>query len=247
MVEGNPGRPVVIVEGLRHAYGAKSVLNGLDLTLHAGEIYALLGGNGAGKSTLLSALLGFIAPTSGRASVQGHDTVLESDKVRSLLAYVPETVALYEHLSARENLDYFLALAGGERGRAEVIDPALEAVGLARDAWDRRVGGFSKGMRQKVAIALALARHVPVLLLDEPTSGLDPHATAEFNRLLETAKARGVTILMVTHDLLSAADVADRIGFLAAGRLEEELSAVGAERFDVRALHQRYAAAGNAA
>jgi ABC-2 type transport system ATP-binding protein len=239
--------PIVEVRGLRHAYGEKRVLNGLDLTLFEGEIYALLGGNGAGKSTFLSALLGFIVPTAGTAKVQGHDTARAPEKARSLLAYVPESVALYEHLTARENLDYFLALADAEADLATVIDPALEAVGLARDAWDRRVGGFSKGMRQKVAIALALARHVPILLLDEPTSGLDPLATAEFNRLLETARERGVTTLMVTHDLLSAADVADRIGFLSHGRLEEEIVAEGTERFDIRALHQRYAVAGAAA
>jgi len=239
--------PIVEVRDLHHAYGDKRVLRGLDLTLYAGEIYALLGGNGAGKSTFLSALLGFVVPTSGTCKVQGHDTARASEKARSLLAYVPESVALYEHLSARENLDYFLALAGADGDQAQVIDPALEAVGLVREAWDRRVAGFSKGMRQKVAIALALARHVPILLLDEPTSGLDPLATAEFNRLLETARARGVTTLMVTHDLLSAAQVADRIGFLAHGRLEEEIVAEGGDRFDIRALHQRYAKAGAAA
>jgi len=100
-------------------------------------------------------------------------------------------------------------------------------------------------MRQKVSIALALARKVPVLLLDEPTSGLDPHATAEFNRLLGVLRAQGVAMLMVTHDLLGAAEVADRIGFIAQGRLVEERSAASgdAERFDVRALHRRYAGA----
>lgn len=228
---------------LHHSYGGKPVLRGLDLEIARGEIYALLGGNGAGKSTTLNALLGFITPTSGTARICGHDVAAEPARARSLLAYVPESVALYEHLSARENMDYLLGLAGAERGRSAVIDPALDAVGLGRDAWDQRVSGFSKGMRQKVAIALALARSVPVLLLDEPTSGLDPRATAEFNRLLETARGRGVTTLLVTHDLLSAVDVADRIGFLSEGRLEEELSASGPERFDLRALHDRYAVA----
>jgi ABC-2 type transport system ATP-binding protein len=157
-------------------------------------------------------------------------------------------VALYDHLTARENVDYFLALANADRDRATVIDPALEAVGLPGHAWDARVGGFSKGMRQKVAIALALARHVPVLLLDEPTSGLDPSATLEFNRLIETARNRGVAILMVTHDLLSAVDVADRIGFLSEGRIEEELVAgASGARFDLNALHARYTGAKAAA
>jgi ABC-2 type transport system ATP-binding protein len=96
-------------------------------------------------------------------------------------------------------------------------------------------------MRQKTMVALALARHVPVLLLDEPTSGLDPAATAEFHQLLETAKNRGLTTLLVTHDLLGAAEVADRIGFLAEGRLVDEIGASGPDRFDVRLLLRRYA------
>ena len=229
------------VRQLRHSYGDREVLRGLNLTIAQGEIYALLGGNGAGKSTTLSALLGFIAPTSGSVSVAGIDPATDPERARAQLAYVPESVALYDHLTARENLDYFLALARAPRSADDVIKPALDAVGLPHHAWNQRVSGFSKGMRQKVAIALALARHVPVLLLDEPTSGLDPRATMEFNRLIETARDRQVTILMVTHDLLSAVDVADRIGFLADGQIEEELAASeGAARFDLNTLHARY-------
>jgi ABC-2 type transport system ATP-binding protein len=244
MTDAN-GAAVIETAGLRYAYGTREVLCGLDLSIRAGEIYALLGGNGAGKSTTLNILLGFIVPSSGSVRISGVDPARDPQAARASLAYVPESVALYEHLSARENIDYFLALAGAERSIGDVIDPALVAVSLPAEAWDKRVGGFSKGMRQKVAIALALARHVPVLLLDEPTSGLDPRATLEFNRLLETARARGVTTLMVTHDLLSAVDVADRIGFLADGRIEEELAAAdGPNRFDLNGLHQRYAGAG---
>ena len=232
----------VAISDAHYSYGDKRVLSGLDLRVMPGQIYALLGGNGAGKSTTLAALLGFIAPSQGSIRVCGIDPVEDPARARSMLAYVPESVALYDHLSARENVDYFLALANADRANASVIDPALSAVGLPPSAWDKRVGGFSKGMRQKVAIALALARHVPVLLLDEPTSGLDPQATLEFNRLLDTARERGVAVLMVTHDLLSAADVADRIGFLAGGRIvEEQTAAVGQTRFDLNALHQRYA------
>lgn len=244
MTEAN-GVATIEIIGLRYAYGAREVLCGLDLAIWAGEIYALLGGNGAGKSTTLNALLGFITPTAGSIVVSGYDPARDPQAARASLAYVPESVALYDHLTARENIDYFLALAGAERSTASVIDPALDAVSLPAEAWNKRVGGFSKGMRQKVAIALALARQVPVLLLDEPTSGLDPRATMEFNRLLETARDRGVTTLMVTHDLLSAVDVADRIGFLADGRIEEELTAAaGPNRFDLNGLHQRYAGAG---
>ena len=221
-------------------YGDRRILHGLNLAIHAGEIYALLGANGAGKTTTLGLFLGFLPPQSGDVRVCGVDVTRAANEARKHIAYIPENVALYEHLSARENVAYLLDLAG-QNGGGAAIGEALTAAGLDGAAHDRRVGGFSKGMRQKVAIALALARHVPVLLLDEPTSGLDPQATAEFNRLLLDLRGRGVAILMVTHDLLSAADVADRIGFLDAGRLVEEVAAQGLERFDVRALHRRFA------
>jgi ABC-2 type transport system ATP-binding protein len=226
---------VAVVAG----YGTRTILQGLDLRVAPGEIHALLGANGAGKTTTLSLFLGFVRPTSGRVRVHGVDPGADPGGARRRLAYIPENVALYEHLSARENVAYLLDLAG-EAHDAQAIGEALSAAGL--DAHGRRVSGFSKGMRQKVSIALALARKVPVLLLDEPTSGLDPQATAEFSRLLRVLRAQGVAILMVTHDLLGAAEVADRIGFIDGGRLLEEVAASGAERFDVRALHRRYAA-----
>jgi len=232
--------PVLEATKVVAGYGDKTILRQLDLHINAGEIYALLGANGAGKTTTLSVFLGFVTPTSGQVRVAGIDPVTEPAKARQQLAYIPENVALYEHLSARENMAYLLDLAGQNTGHDQ-IDQALSAAGLDRHAFDRRVSGFSKGMRQKVAIALALARKVPALLLDEPTSGLDPQATTEFNRLLGLLRSEGVAVLMVTHDLLSAADIADRIGFLDAGQLLEEVAAAGDERFDVRALHHRYA------
>jgi len=232
--------PVLDASNITAGYGHKTILRGLDLHIQKGEIYALLGANGAGKTTTLSVFLGFVTPTSGTVRVAGFDPVTNPAKARQQLAYIPENVALYEHLSARENVAYLLDLAGQNAGHA-AIDNALAQAGLNADAFDRRVSGFSKGMRQKVAIALALARKVPALLLDEPTSGLDPQATSEFNRLLGLLRSEGVAVLMVTHDLLSAADIADRIGFLDAGQLLEEVAAAGEERFDVRALHHKYA------
>lgn len=233
----------ILIEDLTVAYGAQAVLRGLTLSVPAGSITALLGGNGAGKSTTLAALLGFVRAQSGRIAVCGIDPAADPDAARRRIAYLPENVALYEHLSAVENADYLLALSGEHQSRAAIVE-AFEATGLQQAAWDQRLGGFSKGMRQKVAIAVALLRQVPVLLLDEPTSGLDPRATADFNALLTTVRDRGTAVLMVTHDLLSAADVADRIGFLEAGRIVEEVAASGAERFDIRALHARFATGG---
>lgn len=228
------------------AFHGNPVLRELSLQVRRGEIYALLGGNGAGKSTTLNTFLGFTRPDAGAVRVCGIDVATDVLAARARLAYVPENVALYEHLDARENIEYFLRLAGSAWTETGIAD-ALRAVRLDESAWRRRLGGYSKGMRQKVAIALAVARAVPVLLLDEPTSGLDPQASAEFNALLQALRAKGAAVFMVTHDLLGAAEVADRIGFLDHGRITHEFSARGEERFDVRELYRRYAGAREAA
>ncbi|WP_375194990.1 ABC transporter ATP-binding protein [Sphingobium sp.] len=234
------------IDGVDLSYGSHKVLDQLCLRVSARTIYALLGGNGAGKSTTLSVLLGFTKPDAGHVRVDGFDPTVQSDTVRKRIAYLPENVALYEHLTAVENADYLLALSGERTSRSAIVG-AFEAAGLQERAWDQRLGGFSKGMRQKVAIAVALLREVPVLLLDEPTSGLDPRATADFNRLLLTVRDRGTAILMVTHDLMSAVDVADRIGFIDGGRIVDEVAAQDAGRFDLRALHDCFAREGAAA
>jgi ABC-2 type transport system ATP-binding protein len=234
----------ILIHDLTFAYGTHDVLNGLSLRVPGGSITALLGGNGAGKSTTLSALLGFTRARSGTIEVCGIDPATDPDAARRQIAYLPENVSLYEHLTAIENADYLLALSGQRQGH-DAITAALAAAGLQEQAWRQRLAGFSKGMRQKVAIAVALLRRVPVLLLDEPTSGLDPRATADFSQLLLQVRERGTAILMVTHDLLSAADIADRIAFLEAGRVAHEVSADGPDRFDVRALHARFQLGGD--
>lgn len=232
----NSSAPVVDIQALRVAYAGKPVLFDLSLQVGAGSIYALLGGNGAGKSTTLSVLLGFLKPTSGQVKVAGVIPWEEPGKARSQLAYLPENVALYEHLSAVENAEYLLSLSGSAPDRHAITD-ALRAVGLQEAAWHQRLAGFSKGMRQKVAIAIALARRVPLLLLDEPTSGLDPGASADFHELLESVRARGTSVLMVTHDLMGAVEVADRIGMLERGCIVHEAER---ECFDLALLHAQF-------
>jgi ABC-2 type transport system ATP-binding protein len=223
--------------------GGRRIVDGLTLTLAPGDVYALLGGNGAGKSTTLFATLGLLPRSGGRIAVAGHDPAVAADAVRAATAYLPENVALYPAFTARENVVYFLELASSARGMGE-IDQAFAAVKLDAAAWDRPVSGFSKGMRQKTAIALALLRRTPLLLLDEPTSGLDPAATRDFHVLIADVAARGVAVLMVTHDLFGAADVAGRIGLLAGGRLAREWQAAAAgPRFDLNALHDGFVAA----
>jgi len=179
--------------------GSNKVLNGLNLRVAKGSIYALLGGNGAGKSTALYAIMGLLKVQSGLILVNGIEPHKEPKKVRNSIAYLPETVALYEHLSSWENIVYFLSIAKQTRSKNE-IELALEQVRLDPSAWHKRLGTFSKGMRQKTAIALAVLRNTPTLLLDEPTTGLDPKANQDFHQLLNNLKASGVAILMVTHE-----------------------------------------------
>jgi ABC-2 type transport system ATP-binding protein len=238
----NDQNPILLeAHDLHCRYGAHDVLKGANLAVRRGEVYAVLGGNGAGKSTLLHAFLGFVRPTSGSIRVAGQDVKSDPRGARAQVGYVPENVALYESLSARENLRYLLALAGAPDDQ-RVIEEALDTVGLIASARDRRLATYSKGMRQRVALALAVARRTPALLLDEPSSGLDPQAIGALNVFIGRLRERGVAVLMTTHDLLAAAEIADRVGFLRGGVLTEEVGERGETRFDVRALHGRFTA-----
>ena len=177
-------------EALTVKRSGQTVLQDVSFSIAAGEVYALLGGNGAGKSTTLLTLLGFLEPAAGSVRVQGAEIGRDLQAVRRAVSYLPEAATLYGHLSAYENLGYFLSLAKVKAGRAE-IDAALDRVSLQADARDNRLSSYSKGMRQKVAIALALLRDTPILLLDEPTSGLDPIAIDEFNSLVRSLAQEG--------------------------------------------------------
>lgn len=231
-------------ERLHKRYGAHTALHGLDLSVRPGEVYALLGPNGAGKTTTINCFLGFVRPDGGRALVDGRDPALDPQGVRRALAYIPEQVNLYGWFSGRENLAYFAELGGHRYGDAELGGFLAEA-GLQADAHDRPVSGYSKGMRQKVGIAIALAKDARALLLDEPTSGLDPRASHEFSQLLRQLSGRGVSILMATHDIFRALDVANRIGIMVHGRLLEEMDAHGlsAAGLEARYLEATLAAA----
>ena len=196
----------------------KEVVKNLSFTVQQGEVFGLLGGNGAGKSTTLLAFLGFLTSISGTAKINGIDVAIDPSAARKAIAYLPESANLYAHLSAHENISYFLSLAKTKYSAIE-LEKALNQVSLAEDARDQRLSTYSKGMRQKVAIAIAILRQAPILFLDEPTSGLDPVAIDEFNQLISTLAQNGTTVLMVTHDVYGACEVAHRIGLLRHGEL----------------------------
>lgn len=209
---------------LQLSRGGKKVLSGMSFAVRRGEIFALLGGNGAGKSTTLLAFMGLLKPDGGAAEVFGRSAVTDPAAVRNQIAYLPENAALYEHLNAWENLTYFLSLSQA-RPHHEGLNRALDTVSLPIESRDKPLKSYSKGMRQKVAIALALLRETPVLLLDEPTSGLDPSAVKDFHTIVGQLSVTGVTVLMVTHDLYGACEVAHRVGLLRSGQLVDVFAA----------------------
>ncbi len=217
----------------------KEVLNGISFSVKSSEVYALLGGNGAGKSTTLLSFLGFLPPAGGSVSVDGVDVGKDLEAAREAIAYLPESASLYEHLNAYENLRYFLQLAGVPDDGA-AIEAALDRVSLDPKSRGRRLKDYSKGMRQKVAIALAILRDTDILLLDEPTSGLDPSAIDEFHDLVRDLAGSGKTILMVTHDVYGACQVADRIGLLRGGKLVGEFSAPEGGRIETETVHRAF-------
>lgn len=226
--------------GLTKKYNQHLALKGLDLHIAAGEIYCLLGANGAGKSTTINLFLNFISPTSGVAKINGLDVTQEPVLSKKYVAYIPEVVMLYKNLTGLENLRYFSALAGHEGYSEPELLEFLDRAGLPAEAPRKRVGGYSKGMRQKVGIAIALAKQAKALLLDEPTSGLDPKASNEFSELLLELSKDGVAVLMATHDLFRAKESGTRAGIMRQGELVADLRMEDIGHADLEKLYLNY-------
>jgi ABC-2 type transport system ATP-binding protein len=215
---------MIQLQNVSKAFGENLVLKDLNLHVAPGRIVGLLGGNGAGKTTTLNLILGFLKPDSGTVSISGE------------CAYIPENVALYPELTGLENLRAFTAYAGRDLSDAEA-SALLDRVGLAQEARDRRLGSYSKGMRQRIAIAIALARQVKVFLLDEPTTGLDPAAVQELARLLRQLAAEGAAILLTTHDLWHLSIDSDEVAILHQGSVVDHFEMTGQS---VIQLSERY-------
>lgn len=209
---------------LSKKYNGNVALDSLNLKIESGDIYCLLGANGAGKTTTINLFLNFIEPTSGEAQIKDLDVTKNSLETKKFIAYIPEQVNLYKNLSGLENLEYFTSLAGKNSYSKEELRQFLINSSLQKEAIDRRISGYSKGMRQKVGIALAIAKQAEVLLLDEPTSGLDPSASNEFSELLTKLSKQGVAILMATHDLFRAKETGTRVGIMKHGKLVAEMT-----------------------
>jgi ABC-2 type transport system ATP-binding protein len=205
---------MIVVEGLRKDFRTLTAVHDMSFTVGDGEIFGLLGPNGAGKTTTVRMLAGLITPTAGTAIVNGHPLGDSTQRIRAFTGILTESPGLHEKLTARQNLAYYGRLYGltGARLR-EAVDRYLGVVEMSEHA-DRRVGGFSKGMRQKIAIARALLHEPEVIYLDEPTSGLDPSAAKTVRDFIATLRALGRSIVVCTHNLDEAERLCDRIGIM---------------------------------
>ncbi len=231
--------PLLEARNLTKVYedGVKA-LDNLNLKVLPGEIFAMLGGNGAGKTTTINTFLDFIQPTSGIALINSIDANQEPLEAKKYVSFVSENVQLYPNFTAMQNVDFFVRLGGQSNYQRADYENALIRVGLQREAFDKKLKDFSKGMRQKCGIAIAILKDAPAILLDEPTSGLDPKAGKEFTRLVGELRDEGKAILMSTHDIFRAKEIADYVGILNNGVLVaqktyEELRGVNLEELYV--------------
>lgn len=215
------GESLIETHGLTRRFGDTIAVDSLDLKIHDGEVFGFIGPNGAGKTTTVRMLCCLIAPTAGTAYVHGLDITRpeEALMIRGKIGLLPEVPGLYETLSAYRNLDFYAQMYDVPKGvRAERIESLLKTLSM----WDRRddpVGKFSKGMKQKIAIARALVHEPDYLFLDEPTSGLDPEASLTVRNYLLDLKKEGRTIFINTHNLDEATRLCDRVGVMKTGLL----------------------------
>ncbi len=202
---------------LSKKYGVRNALIDLNLRIEKGEIFCLMGQNGAGKTTTINLFLGLISPTSGKASIDGVD-VDTNGSINRMIAYIPEVVQLYGNMNGLENLKFFSQISGKKHSNSELTSLLIKA-GLKEEDHSKKLFNYSKGMRQKVGIAIALSKDARVIFMDEPTSGLDPQATNEFTSICKELASEGKSIFMATHDIFNAVNVGNRIGIIKEGEL----------------------------
>ncbi|MDD5466756.1 MAG: ABC transporter ATP-binding protein [Anaerolineales bacterium] len=210
---------VIETRELTKKYDGFVAVNGLNLTVKHGEVFGLLGPNGAGKTTTILMLLGLTEPTSGSVRVLSFDPSRQPLSVKAHVGYMPESVGFYDELTAYENLIYIAKLNGLPRAEAnQRIGEALERVSLAGVA-HKRVGTFSRGMRQRLGVVEVLIKRPQLIIMDEPTQGLDPERAREFLEMIHSLKGEGITILLSSHLLHQVQAVCDRVGLFVRGQM----------------------------
>ena len=212
----------------------------VSLRVEHGRSYALIGSNGAGKTTLMNICLGYLTPDSGEVRIDGVDAIRQPVEAKARLAYVPEVARLYPHLTALQNMRFFEGLMGRTHDEEDYLR-VLDHLGFPTNSARDRLGTYSKGMRQKVAIAIGLLKQANVFLLDEPTSGLDPKSRVEFVRLVQRLREDGKAILFSSHDLQSVDASADVVGVIHKGRLVIEERSDVFRRRTLDSLHSELA------
>ena len=210
------------LRGVRKEFGDVTAVRGLDLTVEDGEVYGFLGPNGAGKSTTIDMLLDLVRPTAGTVRVLGRDATSDGVSIRRQTGVLPDGFSVYDRLSGRKHVEF----AVRSKEADDDPDALLERVGLLGDA-DRKAGGYSKGMRQRLALAMALVGDPDLLVLDEPSSGLDPAGAKEMREIVQREADRGATVFFSSHILEQVDAVCDRVGILRDGELVAEDSVEG--------------------
>jgi ABC-2 type transport system ATP-binding protein len=202
------------IDGLTKRFGDVQAVDGLDLRVEEGEIFGFLGPNGAGKSTTIDILLDFVRPTEGTVRVLGHDAQREGEAVRKRTGVLPDAYHVYDRLTGRQHVEFAI------RMKDAVADPLalLERVGIP-EAADRKAGGYSKGMRQRLVLAMALVGDPDLLVLDEPSTGLDPNGAREMRDIIRSENQRGTTVFFSSHVMEQVEAVCDRVAIINRGRL----------------------------
>ena len=210
------------LRGVRKEFPGVTAVRDLDLTVETGEVYGFLGPNGAGKSTTIDVVLDLVRPTAGTVRVLGRDPATESVTIRRQTGVLPDGFSVYDRLSGRRHVQF----AADSKAVDADVDAVLERVGLA-DAADRAAGDYSKGMRQRLALAMALVGEPDLLILDEPSAGLDPAGVVRMREIVTAEAERGATVFFSSHVLGQVEAVCDRVGILRAGELVAEDSIEG--------------------
>jgi len=243
-------QPIVETEDLTKIYNVQVAVDHLSFSVVEGEIFGFLGPNGAGKTTTLLMLLGLTEPTSGRARVLGIDPTRDPIKVKGLIGYLPENTGFYNDLDARQTLRFVADLNGLPRDVAvERIENALKTVGLENET-EKKVGVYSRGMRQRLGIAELLIKEPKVAFLDEPTLGLDPDATNRMIELIATlSKKKKMTVLLSSHLLHLVQRICHRVGIMIKGKmvahgpmdqLAKEKLGLGKEKYTLEEIYMKY-------
>jgi ABC-2 type transport system ATP-binding protein len=220
------------------------IVDAVNFKVATGEIYCLLGAKGAGKSTTINMVLNLVQPTSGRIFINGLDVSKNSEEARRLTAYVSDDVLFYGNFTARQNLDFFARLTGKRGLKKEDYYALLREVGLQDASFERQMKDFTKPMRQKVGIAVAVMKDSPVVVLDEPTLGLDPNAVSEITEILIEMRGRNKAVLMSTQDIFRVKEVADRVAIMKEGRKAMERTRAELANEDLQALYLDYMGSG---